>query len=131
MDGLCNEKLGSKSYYNSSDKSCYCYDGYAIKDNTCQILPTPVPPATISPTAGIPLVPPTPIVIPTLAAIVVPKHATITSTKAPVKKSVVQFDPDKKVPGLHSFVAVKKKQGGFFERVLTAIYDAIKFAFNL
>lgn len=131
MDTLCNEKIGSKSYYNSSNDSCYCYDGYSIQNGQCQVMPTPVPPDTIAPTTGVPVVPPTPIVIPTLAAVIVPTHAP-TPTKAPVKKAAAKFDPNKKVPGLNGFVAVKKKKsGGFFETILDAILGAFMKAFNI
>jgi hypothetical protein len=91
-------------------------------------MPTSIPPATIAPTTGLQIVPPTSAPIPTLASVIVPKHE---PTKAPVKKEVTKFDPNKKVPGLNSFVAVKKKQGGFIESILNTIWDAIKSAFNL
>jgi hypothetical protein len=128
MDALCTEKIGSKSYFNSSDNNCYCYSGYAIQNGQCQLLPTPEPPATIAPTKGIPLVPPTPVVIPTLAGVIIPTHAPV---KKPVKKQAVKFDPNKKVPGLNSFVAVKKKQSGFLETILSAILGALLKAFNI
>ena len=128
MDALCNEKIGNNSYYNSSDNSCYCYGGYSIQNNQCQVMPTPVPPDTPAPTMGIPIGPVKPVALPTLAAVIVPTHEPM-PTKAPVKKPV-KFDLNKKVPGLNGFIAVKKKQGGFFDNILSSIWIVIKLAFN-
>lgn len=132
MDAVCNEKIGSKSYYNSSDNSCYCYSGYSIQNNQCQLVPTPVPPATVAPTTGVPIAQPTAVPIPTIAAVVVPTHAPLTPTKVPSKKVQSLYDYHKKVPGLNGFIAVKKqKPSGFFENLFTTILDALKKAFNI
>jgi hypothetical protein len=130
MDGLCNEKIGNNSYYNSSDNSCYCYTGYSIQNGQCQVVSTPLPPATVAPTTGVPIGPLKPVPIPTLEGVIVPTHAPI-PTKAPSKKSV-KLDYNKKVPGLNGYVAVKKKkQLGFFDSIVNAILDVIKIAFNI
>jgi hypothetical protein len=126
MDGLCNEKIGSRSYFNSSNNSCYCYEGYAIQNGQCQVMPTPVPPGTIAPTTGVQIGPPAP--IPTLAGVIVPTRA---PTKAPVKKTAIKFNLNKKVPGLNGYIAVKKKQGGFLEDLFSTILHALMTAFNI
>lgn len=130
MDAVCNEKLGNKSYYNSADKSCYCYQGYAIQNGTCRVMPTPLPPpATVAPTKGVPVVPPTAAPVPTIAAVIVPTHA---QTVIPTKKPVPTIDLHKKVPRLHGYVLVKKKKSnGFFADLLSNIWQAILKAFNI
>lgn len=127
MDALCNEKIGSKSYYNSADTSCYCYNGYAIQNGQCQVVPTPLPPATIAPTTGVQLIQSTPAPMPTLAGVIIPTRA---PTKTPIKKPAT-FNLKKKVPGLNGYIAVKKKQGGFFEDLFSAIVQALMKAFNI
>jgi hypothetical protein len=129
MDALCNEKLGSKSYYNSTDEMCYCYQGYAILNNQCQVMPAPLPPpATVAPTQGIRISVPTQVPIPTIAPVLIP---TSSPTIVPTKKVVPTINLKKKVPGLHGFVPVKKKNNGFFADLLGTIWNAILKAFNI
>ena len=125
MDGLCSEKLGNKSYYNSTNNQCYCYDGYAIQNGLCQVMPTQT--ATNAPTTGVRLVPNTPAPMPTLAGVIIPTRA---PTKPPDKKPVT-FNINKKVPGLHGYIAVKKKNVGLFETIINAILQALIKAFNI
>jgi hypothetical protein len=125
MDALCNEKLGSQSYYNSTNNQCYCYDGYSIQNDQCQVIPTQ---ESNTPTTGEQIVPVTSVPIPTLARVISPTRV---PTKDPVKKAVPTINLKKKVPGLDGFVAVKKKQNGFFADLLSTLWDAFKKAFNI
>jgi len=126
MDDFCNEKLGNQSYYNSTDNQCYCYSGYTIQNSQCQLIPAQS--ITNGPNTSIPIAIDTPVAIPTLAGVIIPTHS---PTKAPDKKSNVNSDLNKKVPGLHGYIAVKKKPEGFFQNIFSTILNIIIKAFNL
>ena len=126
MDDFCNEKLGNQSYYNSTDNQCYCYNGYAIQNGQCHVIPTQS--VVNNPNTSVPIAVDTPVAIPTLAGVIISPHS---PTKTPNKKSNTNSDLNKKVPGLHGYIAVKKKPEGFFQNILSTIWSAIKKAFNL
>jgi len=126
MDELCNEKLGKQSYYNSTNNECYCYDGYAIQNGQCVTVPSPA--VANAQATSEQIIPDTPVPIPTLAHVSIPTQS---PTKVPATKVVPTINPNHKVPGLHGYILVKKKNNGFFADLLGSIWNVIKVAFNL